>query len=197
MTLLECTAYANSCCPQPVAISIAQTIVKTGENAILADQFNDTVVGTQLSLTHTPWNRESLSVYVAGVPQRYGTDFSIIGSVVTFAVALVGQQVLIPYMYIDSGSDIVTFTTGMAMTLMIDDAVVANIPNGFLIMDGGLLQGQGAGLGYLRASYPDLYDAVGDTFGGGDGSTTFLDVVVSEATYIGSTLHTYYKVIKT
>ena len=194
MTLCNYTDYANSCYPEPVAVTINQTIVEVGENSLSADQYVETVTGNSVTLPFPPLFPEGAIVMVDAVQQRYGLDYTLdsLGTI-TFVAGLTDAQVIVTYDYLTSGGGLSVLATGMSIPYMVTGVVAP--PAGFLLMDGGAL-GLGAGLGYSATTYAALAAKIGTQFGG-DGVANIMTQVVQSTAYVNGALEAFYYIIKT
>lgn len=191
---------STNCCPEEVAVSITNNIIQIGESTLQKTQEIFTVTGTTLQLSHSPFWTGGVLLLIDGVIQRYGTDFTVSSTgAITLTEVVTAAQVIVAYDYLTGYGGMTTVRTSSVMTLGIPNPTADDVPDGWLILDGGALLGV-PGAGYLQSLYPDLYAAVGSSYGvsdDGEGNDTFLVQEMKNVFYSGDTLVALYSMIKT
>lgn len=197
MTCLYTTGSWSGCCPEEVPVTITNNYVEIDGSTLLSYAGVLSVSGTTLQLPQVPMYPAQLGIVVDGAVYRYGVDFTVSGTgLVTFGAAVVSSNVYVTFMYLSGASGLVSAASGSSVIWFGD---VEDVPSGYLLLDGGALTGEGAGLGYKQADYATLYAVIGSTLGvgvNGDGDPTFLTTPVQNAFYVEGALTTKYSIIK-
>ena len=131
--------------------------------------------GTSLTLTHAVSKEEDIDLYINNVKQEPTTAYTVADTAVTLTGDVVASddiyvvynslalQTVVPpdgsVTQAKLSSSVILIPTGMVAPFAVNTA-----PTGWLECDGSAVS---------RATYADLFSALGTTWGVGDGSTTF------------------------
>ena len=147
-----------------------------------SDSFTGTGAQSVFTLSNAPVSAAATAVYLNGVRQEPVTDYTVVGTTLTFA-ASPGNGVEILAVYGNAGAadvaDAAITTAKLANDAVTADKIApgaarvfgeiidyggATAPAGWAVCDGGELN---------RTTHNDLFTAIGTTFGSGNGTTTY------------------------
>ena len=194
---MTCSNFCNSSCPEPVPVTINQNIIKIADSTIEATTELKMLTGVQWVLSNTPWQPTGMSVFVGGAIQAGGVDYTVSGNTIIFHdPGVVGLPAVAIYEYLSSSSGYTIDSAGTCKPLMVDEPDLADIPAGYLILDGGNLQGV-AGEGYLISEYGALSSIVGTSLNTASCPTgRFADGIFKSLHMHGGSMVSFFDVIK-
>jgi len=181
----SCTnCCSDPCYPEPVDVTINQTIVQIESGEVSWDEATLVLVAGVATLPYLPLHPENVKVYVNGLAQTANVDFTISGQTITFLTEAPSSEdrVVANYMYASDGSVI-----GEVGTIAAWGGSQLVPPDGWLFCDGSDVS---------RTTYANLFEAIGVLYGSGDGATTFTLPTMESTFYDGVTYVTRKSIIK-
>jgi hypothetical protein len=142
----------HSCCPEaPTTINVTQNIVELdGYETLWRDEYytGAQVVADQLTLSYAPYAQASVQVILNSGTQRQGTDYTIIGNVITFTFTPAATDV-IHVRYVTVGAGTVALNDGAFPVGTTIGYNGASAPTGWFMLDGDQV--------VTKAGHPVLY----------------------------------------
>jgi hypothetical protein len=154
----NCSTHVNTTCPSPADITINTTTINIASDPSLFKQ--EPIVFSSLgkaTLAATPVSTTSLQLYINGIMQTMTTDYVVNGAVITLATNLAPT-----YTYVATAIYLAPESGGISIGVSEAGAIAGlaqgtSLPTGWLLCDGASV---------LKATYPDLFDAIGYDYGG-------------------------------
>jgi len=114
---------------QPATINISTTNIQVGDGSGIVNTYTDLdVSGTSLTLPHTPLAGYTVGVYVNGLLQRYPTDYTISGKVITFYNTLANDTVHVTYATTDVAINTVAEVLRYSATMSGTEVQLTTVP---------------------------------------------------------------------
>jgi len=160
-----CSGTQSQCCPEAVStIAVSNTTLTIDSLPARRVQESLSLLSDLITAmcTYTPVTKTDVMLFVNGVMQQQGTDYSIVGRKITLSEPLIEDTVIDVYYYTVDDVPVTDGDIEVGMVMLWPDGVT--VPTGWLECDGSEVS---------RTTYAALFAIWGTTYGVGDGSTTF------------------------
>ena len=186
---LSTVGACSGCSPEEVPVTITNNIVEIGESTLLSYSGNVSLSSsTTLQLPYVPLSAVPIFLSLGGFSQTQNVDFVVSGTgLVTLTTATTETSARVSFSYLSDDAGISAVTSGSIIKIPGVITLSSQVPTGYIILDGGALQGEGAGLGYvITGAYAAAFAQIGYSLGGSAGY--FCTNVVQETLYSGGSL---------
>ena len=182
----RCPAYSRSC-PEPVStvnLNVTQIHLSDGNIDLFKQEpltlalVEDDVYTADLS--QLPYTDASLSVYINGVLQKPGRDYTRYLKTLTFTLSPLFDPAMATVMAVYVGTDYARLESAIQPGMIVGAAVAGNHNFiGFIRCDGAL---------YTHSDYPGLFDVIGTVYNlPGDNAATHFRVPNIDSAYVDGT----------
>lgn len=189
MTCLCTTGSWSGCCPEEVAVTITNNNIEIGDSTLLSYSGNVSMTSsTTFQLPYVPLLAIPVAASLGGFSQTQNVDFVISGTGLgTLTTPTTETSIRVSFSYLSDSAGIASVTAGSIIKIPGVITSSSQVPTGYIILDGGALQGEGAGLGYVvTGAYAAAFAKIGYSLGGSGGY--FCTNVVQETLYSGGSL---------